>query len=304
MVVGELVGLDEVGGPHRGAVEAELRGDRVHGPLHDEAALRTARAAVGGHHHGVGEQRLELHAVGARLVGAEQLGRGDDRHDQAVRRVGAVVVPERHVEPQHATVVVEADLDVVHLAALVGGGDEVLAPVLGELHRPAQRPRRHRHEQLLGPRVVDLDAEPATHVGGDDVDLGEVEAQSGGDAPAHPGRGLGGAPHREPARVGVPAGDDPAALHRLARAALDRQVEGEPARRGGDRRRGVAVVLLHPGPDVARHVVVHEVRRGPGRLDADHRRQEVVGRPGSGRRRPRRRSGRRRRRRRSPRRRG
>ena len=138
VLVGELVGLDEVGRPHLGAVLAEVGRDRVHRALHDEAALRPSGAAVGGDDDGVGVERLEDHAVVGRLVGAEQLGRGDDRDDEAVRRVGAVVVPELDVEPEQPTVVVEADLDVVLLGALVGRGDEVLAPVLGELHRAAR----------------------------------------------------------------------------------------------------------------------------------------------------------------------
>ena len=140
VVVGELVGLDEVHGAHVGAVLAEVGRDGVHGPLHGVAALRPAGTAVRRHHHGVGVERLEDDPVVLRLVGAEQLGRGDDRDDQAVRRVGAVVVPELHVQPEQPAVVVEADLDVLHLAALVRRRDEVLAPVLGELHRSGRAP--------------------------------------------------------------------------------------------------------------------------------------------------------------------
>ena len=44
LVVGELVGLDEVDGTHVGAVLAELGRDRVHGPLHHVAALRAGPA--------------------------------------------------------------------------------------------------------------------------------------------------------------------------------------------------------------------------------------------------------------------
>ena len=238
LVVGELVGLDEVGGADVGAVLAEVRRDRVHGAFHRVAALRPAGAAVGRDHHGVGVERLEDHAVVLRLVGAEQLGGGDDRDDQAVRRVGAVVVPELDVEPEQEAVVVEPDLDVVHLAALVGRGDEVLAPVLGELHRPAEGPRRHRHQELLGPRVVDLHAEAAADVGGDHVDLAEVEAELDRHRGADAGRGLGRGPHGHPADVGVPAGDGAAALHRHAGAALDGQVEGEGVRAPPRWRRG------------------------------------------------------------------
>ncbi len=71
-------------------------------------------------------------------------------------------------------VVVEADGDVLQLAALVGARDEVLAPVLDPLHLVAESRcrkafRRPRHEHLLGPGVHDLDAEAAADVGGDRV---------------------------------------------------------------------------------------------------------------------------------------
>ena len=152
----------------------------------------------------------------------------------------------------------------------------MLAPVLDELHRPAQRPGRERDEQLLGPRVVDLHAEAAAHVGRHHVDLAEVEAELDRDRGPHPGRGLRRGPHGQPVDVGVPAGDRAAALHRLAGAALDGQVEGERVRRGGDGRGRVAVALLHPGADVAGHVLVHQVRGRAGGLDADDGRQHLV----------------------------
>ena len=192
LVVGHLLGLDEVARAHLGAVEAELGRDGVHRALHRVAALRAAGAAVGRHENGVGVQRPELDAVGAGLVGAEQLGGRDDRDDDAVGHVGAVVVPEPHVEGEQAPLVVEPDRDLLHLAALVRAGDEVLAAVLGPLHVATELARRPRHEHLLGPRVHDLDAEPAAHVGGDALDLRERHAQLGGDGGAHPGRGLRG----------------------------------------------------------------------------------------------------------------
>ena len=152
----------------------------------------------------------------------------------------------------------------------------MLAPVLRELHGAAERARGQRDEHLLGPRVVDLDAEAAADVGRDHVDLAEVEAQLDRDCGADAGRGLGRGPHLQPADVGVPAGHGAAALHRHAGAALDREVEAHPVRCGGHGLLDVAGVLLHPRADVAGHVVVHQVVGGAGRLDADDRRQELV----------------------------
>ena len=279
VLVGELVGLDEVDRAHLGAVLAEVVGDRVHGALHHEAALRPTGPAVGRDHDGVGEERLEDDAVVLRLVGTEQLRGGDDRDDQAVGRVGTVVVPELDVEPEQPTVVVEADLDVVLLRALVGRGDEVLAAVLGELHRAPQRHRRERHEELLGPRVVDLDAEAPADVGSDDVHAGEIETELGGDAPAHARGGLRRRPDGEPAGVGIPARDRASPLQGGAGGALDVEVERQRVGGGRDGRPGVTGLLLEARADIARDVVVHQPLRRPRGRDADHRLLDVVRHP-------------------------
>ena len=152
---------------HGDPVEPEVVGDRVHRPLHREDALRPAGAAVRRDDDGRRVEAVELDAVGPRLVRPEQLRRGDDRDDDAVRQVGAVVVPEPHVEPEQPPVVVEPDADVLQLRPLVRRRDEVLAAVLGPLHLGAEPSRRPRHEHLLRPRVHDLHAETAAHVGRD-----------------------------------------------------------------------------------------------------------------------------------------
>src|SRR5690606_8905309 len=98
---------------------------------------------------------------------------------------------------------------VLHLAALVGGGDEVLAPVLGPLDLPAEEPGGPRHQDLLRPRVHDLDAEAAADVGRDHLDVGQGQVERGGDGHADAGGGLGAGVD---AQVGaVPAGVDAAA---------------------------------------------------------------------------------------------
>ena len=113
VVVGHVLHLDEVGAAHIGAVETEIVRDRVHRALHREDTLRPTRTAVGGDHDGVGVHREELDPVGAGFVGPEQLGRGDDRHDDPVWRVGTVVVPELHRKAEHPSGVIEPDLDVL-----------------------------------------------------------------------------------------------------------------------------------------------------------------------------------------------
>ena len=260
-----------------GPVAAQVGGDRVHGPLHRERPLGPAGAPVGGDDHGVGVQRAELDPVGARLVGADELGRGDDGDDDPVRGVGAVVVEELDVQAEQAAVVVEADADVVALAALVGGGDEVLAAVLGPLDLAAQADRGPGDQDLLGPGVDDLDPEAAADVGGDHLDPVHRHPQLDRQGEPDRGRGLGRAVDAQGPVGGVPAGVDAPALHGHGGGPLDGQVQLEAVGGGGHGGPGVAVLLDHAGGDVVGHVVVDGPLGGHGRLQADHRCQRLVG---------------------------
>ncbi len=276
LVIGHLVGLDEVARAYLSPVQAQLRRDRVDGALHHEAAVRPPRAAIRGDQHRIRIQRVELDPVRVRLVRAEQLGRGHDRHDQAVRHVGAVVVPEPHRQAADPAVVLEADGDVMLLGPLVRAGDEVLAPVLGELHRPQQLPGRPRHQHLLRPRVHDLHPEAAADIRGDHVYVGQRQVELGRDGRAHAGGGLGRGPQAQVAGLRIPAGQHAAAFHRGRRGPLDVQVELQHARGGGDDRGGVAVLLHRVRRDVAGHVGMHEVLGFPGRVDTDHGGQFLI----------------------------
>ena len=134
LVVRHLVGLDHVALAHHGAVESDSASAiaSMTRSITKQPCTRPA-PRYGVTMHRVRVERMELDPVDARLVRPEQLGRGDDRHDDAVRRVGAVVVQEPHVEAEHAALVVEADPHRVLLRPLVGRGDEVLAAVLDPL---------------------------------------------------------------------------------------------------------------------------------------------------------------------------
>ncbi len=277
MVVGHLVGGDEVARSHLGAVEPELVRDRVHRALHREDALRPAGPAVGRHDDRVRVERPPLAAVGAGLVGTQQLGRGDDGHDDAVRRVGAVVVPEAYVQREQAAVVVEADLDLLQLPALVRRRDEVLAAVLDPLDLAVQPPGRPRHQHLLRPRVHDLHPETAADHGRDALDLAGRQPELGGHRCADAGRRLGRGVDAHRAVGRVPAGVDALALHRHRRAALDVEGEGQPARCGSHRGVDVADLVEVVGGDVVGDVVVHRAIGSPGVVHPDDRRQDVVG---------------------------
>ena len=72
---------------------------------------------------------------------------------------------------QHATVVVEADLDLVHLAALLVHRGEVLLAVLGPLDGAAQLHRGERHQKLVGVEEHDLGPKAAADVRRDHLDV-------------------------------------------------------------------------------------------------------------------------------------
>ena len=265
-------------GPHLGAVLAEVGGDRVHGPLHHEAALRPAGAAVGRDHHGVGVEALEDHPVGARLVGAEQLGRGDDRDDQAVRRVGAVVVPELHVEAR--------------------------APGRRRRSRPRRGgpgPARGREEMKCSRRSsVNFTGRPSARAAsGTSSSSGHgwliltpnppptsgvmtstwprSRPSLAATQPRTPVEVWVERPHRHPAGVGVPAGDDAAALHRLAGAPLDGEVERERcAARRRSRPRASPLACSIRAPTLPGTSSWTRWSARPGGVDADDRLQELV----------------------------
>ena len=129
----ELLVANQVPAAHLRPVEVELLRDRVEQPLHQEAGLRLAGAAVGRRRHRVRVQDPPCAAVRPHLVGAGHEVRRDQRQDDAVRDVGACVEKPAVVDAEDVALVVERDADVVLLPALVVRADEVLAPVLHPL---------------------------------------------------------------------------------------------------------------------------------------------------------------------------
>ena len=161
------------------------------------------------------------------------------------------------LDPENAAVAAERDLGIVDLAALMGGGEEVLPAVLDPFHRPVELHRRPRQHHLFRIEHHDLRAEAAADERRDHAHLPLAQAQHAGKAVANEDRRLGGVPHGELVGPAVPAGDDPARLHRdgcpvlVVEAAPDHMVGkccGRPI---------VALALADPGGDVAADIVVH-----------------------------------------------
>ena len=190
---------------------------------------------------------------------------------------------EARLEAEDAAVVAEPDRDVVDLAALLGGADEVLAPVLGPLDRHAQPVGGEGDEDLLGIELDHLDAEAAADVGGDDLHLLEAEVEQQAEAGADTGRGLRRVVHQQPALV-VEAGDDRAGLERHRSAALDVEVPAEHVVRRGQSGVDVAVLLGDAAHHVVGPVAVHQrrVRLGGAREVGDDRQRLVLDADGAG----------------------
>ena len=274
-IVWKVAGLDQVAAPHLDAIDAEVRRDRVERALHHEACVRPARAAIRRSRNGVRVQVAKPDTVVGDAVRPGHLGRRDDRQDDSVRRVGAAV-EEVVMQGEQTAFVVKPDLDLVHLAALLVDGGEVLLPVLGPLHGASELHRRVRHEELVRVEQHDLGSETAAHVGGDDVDARLGQAEKHRQAAADRGRRLGRVVDREPVLVGRPARPHGACLHRACSPALVAKAQPLPARRRGHGRVHVANLLQHLRGDVAGHIAVHQMLGARGHLGRDHDRQRLV----------------------------
>ena len=142
--VGHLVGRHQIAAPHLGAVERKRVGDGVEHALHRERALGIAGAA---HRHGrdlVGLDHLHVELVGRQDVGTRQRRRRVERQVDALRRVGALVVDHAAAHAEQPAVVVERDLEIPILVALLDRRQEMLAPILDPFDRPPQHQRRRR----------------------------------------------------------------------------------------------------------------------------------------------------------------
>src|SRR6202049_1064210 len=85
------VWLEKVSPAHLDAVETKLGGDRIQGALHHEAGVRPAGAAIRRCRRGVGVCVAKPDSVVGHAVRPRDLGGGDDRQDDAVRRIRAAV---------------------------------------------------------------------------------------------------------------------------------------------------------------------------------------------------------------------
>ena len=167
----QLLGHQHVAPPNLGWVEAALASDHVHHPVHRLCGLdvshppeRVHRGLVG---HRDNRRRLEVRDP----VRAAEHRHADERlHEREPCEIGTRIGDCAVAQADDDAVVVVPDLELVDLLPAVGGGEEMLPPILDPLDRTAQPPGEQCDEDLLG---VDLELRPesATDVGCDDTHL-------------------------------------------------------------------------------------------------------------------------------------
>ena len=121
-------------------------------------------------------------------IGRDDIGPGEHRggevgHGRGVGAdIGALVGEEFVVDREDEAARIDRGADVVDLVARVVRGDEMLAPVLDPLDRPAEAKRAERDQHVLG---IDLaaDAEAAADMALVEMQLLERQAEERGKLP-------------------------------------------------------------------------------------------------------------------------
>ena len=275
-LIWKFVRLDEVPSSNLETVELELGRDHIQRALHHKARVGAARAAIGRGRRGVRVNVSEPDPIVGHSVRPAHLARGDDRQHDSIRRVRAGIVDEVVIEREHVSVVVEPNLNFVHLASLVVDGGEVLLPVLGPLHRAPEPHGGERNQQLVGVKEHDLRPEASADIGGDHIDVGLRESEPNREAAADRCRRLRGVIDGEAMLRLGPAGPDCPRLYRTRGSTFEAKVQLLSVWRRGQGSLHVSLLLDHLGGDVAGHVVVDQVGCRSARLWCDHDRQRLV----------------------------
>ncbi len=208
---GELLVGDPVALAHHERVLTELVCQLVHDPLDAEGGLGATGTPVGIGPGLVGEDRLHREVVGRELVdGVEHEGAQDGNAAADEGDVGAEVREQVDLEPGDLALLVGGERQPLPLVTAVVGRHERLRAGLGVLDGPAQL-AGHPPGQPLLRRHLQLAAEAAADVRGDDPDLRLRDAGRGREREAHDVRDLGRRPHRQ--LLAGRVDDDGARLH-------------------------------------------------------------------------------------------
>ncbi len=216
--------LDQVAPPDLQRVHADLGCGEVDQPFGHCRRDRVTDRAVLAHHVLVGEHDARLGAIVRAGVGpAGEIDDlvGLDAAGARIDRVGADAGQVVDLERGDRAVFLDADLRFDAVIAGVNVGDEALDPVGDEFHRPLEQLRQRDCRHLVG-IGVDLDAERAADVLGDDAHLLVLDVEVLGEQVLHHVRGLGGMIDGQALLALVPVGDQRARLVADAGVAAER----------------------------------------------------------------------------------
>jgi hypothetical protein len=251
----------------------------VHQPLDDVDRLRPPGTAVGAGGRGVGHHRGEVQRDRRDVVDAGRHPRPDEQLDDHAHRhrVAADVGIGARAQREHLAVGVERELGLGDQVTAMRRGAEFLQPLRAPLHRPAQRARRVRNDDVF--RVqAGLHAEAAADIADAHAHLLLDQAgQRGGDAVAHRRGHLAGQRDGEPPAGRVGLGEHDTRLHRGRRQALVDDVQRHHVRRALERRIGRGgVAVLHFRGDVVRRLLAQHRRAGADGLQRVGDRGQVL----------------------------
>ena len=155
---GHLVRRNEIAPAQLDGIDRKPRGDRIHHAFAHEGAFEAPRRAIGAAGGLVGQPQTADRAIRGHAVRAGQHGGGKIRHRRRVRaHITALVVEELIVDGEDTTLGIGCGANLVPLRTRMIGRDQVLAPVLDPLHRPAQAERAEADQHILG---IELAANP------------------------------------------------------------------------------------------------------------------------------------------------
>ena len=216
----EIVGLGEVLAAHLHRVHVQLTRDQVQGPLDHQRGLGPAGAAVGVGGDLVGEAAGGTEFHGRNLVApADHQARQRRQSGGEELQVGARIQQGVVGDAQDGAVLLYRGFHRPHLSASVDRRLDVLAPSLDPLHRALELHRQVGQQRLLAVDVQ-LAAEAAAHLRGDDADAVFREPEHQRQHGPQEMRDLGRAPHGQLVLAREVPGHHAAGLHRDRRQPL------------------------------------------------------------------------------------
>jgi hypothetical protein len=139
-----LIRADEAAAAHVLARQGEAARDAIGETLQHEGGVRAAGAAYRRRRHEIGQHDVDCDVERLERIRPGEGRQRRRRQDEAVGRIGAVVVDAAPAHTEHAALRITSDLQRPELVALLRRSQEMLLPVLDPLDRAPAGDRRER----------------------------------------------------------------------------------------------------------------------------------------------------------------